>query len=152
MYNFSLYRNNSNNTKLYIVRYLHYRKSRFCKGYRFSNVVKIMIFISDVQNYVPIKLCYAAGSIHLFKITGTLKAKNIKLNENYLWDTLEIDWKEVTVTFNDNKIDVPKIVVIKLQDKIKIRRLINRKTLLFHLMLKQGITWFTLVTEAQETV
>ena len=28
----------------------------------------------------------------------------------------------------------------------------NRKSLLFHLTLKQGITWFILVTEAQETV
>ena len=69
-----------------------------------------MIFISDVQNCVPIKLCKAAGSIHLFKITGMLKAENIKLNKNYLWDTLEMDWKEVTVMFNDNKINLPKIV------------------------------------------
>ena len=49
-----------------------------------------------------------------------LKAENIKLNKNYLWDTLEIDWKEVTVTFNGNKIDLPRVVVIKLQDKFKI--------------------------------
>ena len=125
--------------------------SRFCKGHRFSNAVKIMIFILDVQNYVPIKLCKAAGSIHLFKIIGMLKAENIKLNKNYLWDPLEIYWKEVTVTFNDNKINLSKIVVIKLQDKIKVRRLMNRKPLLFHLMLKQGITWFTLATEVQET-
>ena len=60
--------------------------------------------------------------------------------------------KEVTVTFNDNKIDLPKIVVLKLQNKIKIRRLMNRKPLLFQLMLKQGITWFTLATETQETM
>ena len=80
-----------------------------------------MIFISDVQNYVPIKLCKTAGSINLFKITGTLKAENIKLFKNYLWDTLEIDWKEVTVTFNSNKIDLPKVVIIRLQDKIKVR-------------------------------
>ena len=89
---------------LIIVMFLYYRKSRICKGHRFSNVVKIMIFISDVQNYVPIKLCKTAGSIHLFKIIGMLKARNIKLNENYLWDTLEKDWKEVTVTLNGNKI------------------------------------------------
>ena len=38
----------------------------------FSNTVKIMAFISDVQNYIPLKLCKTAGSIHLFKITGTL--------------------------------------------------------------------------------
>ena len=77
-----------------IVMLLHYRKLRFCKGQSISNVVKIMIFISDVQNYVPIKVCKTAGTIHLFKIIGTLKAENIKLIKNYLWDTLEIYWKE----------------------------------------------------------
>ena len=76
---------------LIIVTFLHYRKLNFCKGHRFSNAAKIMMFISDVQNYVPIKLCKTAGSIHLFKIMGTLKAENIKLIKNLLWDTLEID-------------------------------------------------------------
>ena len=99
---------------LIIVTFLHYRKSRLYKGYRFLNAIKIMLFISDVQNYVPIKLCKTAGSIHLFKIKGTLKFGDVKLNKNYLWDTLEIDWNKVTVTFNDNKIELPKIVAIKI--------------------------------------
>ena len=34
---------------LIIVTFLHYRKSRLCKGYKFSNAVKIMLFISDIQ-------------------------------------------------------------------------------------------------------
>ena len=79
---------------LIIVTFLHYRKSRLCKGYKFLNSVKIMLFISDVENYVPIKLYKTAGSIHLFKIKGTLKTGSIKLNKNYLWDMLEIDWKK----------------------------------------------------------
>ena len=58
-----------------------------------------MLFISDVQNYVPLKLCKTAGSIHLFKIKSALKSGDIKLNKNYLWDTLEINWNEVTVNF-----------------------------------------------------
>ena len=86
------------------------------------------IYLSD--------LCKTAGSIHLLKITGTLKAENIKLNKNYLWYTLKIDWKEVMMTFNGNKIDLPRVVIIKLQDKIKVRRLMDREPLLFHLMLK----------------
>ena len=92
-----------------IVMFLHYRRSRLCRGYKFSNAIKIMLFISDVQNYIPIKLCKTSGSIHLFKIKGTLKFKDIKLNRNYLWDTLEINWNKITITFNDNKIDLPKI-------------------------------------------
>ena len=71
-----------------------------------------MLFISDDQNYVPIKLCKTAGGIHLFKIKGTLKSEDIKLNKNYLQDTLELNWNGVTVTFNDNKVELPKIVAI----------------------------------------
>ena len=83
---------------------------------------------------------------------GTLKAENIKLNKNFIWDTLEIDWKKVTVTFNEDKINLPRVVTIKLQDKIKIRQLMKREPLLFHLMLKQGIMGFTLAAGTQETV
>ena len=68
-----------------------------------------------------LKLWKTAGGIHLVKITGTLRAKNIKLNKHYLWDTLEIDWKEVTQTFNGNKIDFPRVVVVELKDKSKVR-------------------------------
>ena len=81
-----------------------------------------------------------------------MKAENVKLIKNYLWDTLEIDWKEVTVTFNGDKIDLPRVAIIKLQDKIKVRQLMNREPLLFHLVLKQGIMWFTLATGTQETM
>ena len=70
-----------------MVAILHYRILKFCRGCTFSNAVKIMVFISDVQDYIPIKLCKTTGSIHLFKITGTLKAENIKLNKNYIWGT-----------------------------------------------------------------
>ena len=58
---------------LVMVAILHYRKSKLCRGCMLSNTLKIMIFISDVQYYVPIKLCKMAGTIHLFKIIGMLK-------------------------------------------------------------------------------
>ena len=135
-----------------IVIFLHYRKSMLCKGYRFLNAIKVILFISDVQSYVPIKLCKTAGSIHLFKMKGTLKSGDIKLNKNYLWDTLQIDWNKVTVTFNDNKIELPKIIAVKIQDKIKLRRLMNRQPLNFHMMIRQGITWFNLEAEIPEAV
>ena len=111
-----------------------------------------MLFVSDIQNYVPIKLCKTAGSIHLFKIKGALKSRNIKLNKNYLWDTLEIDWNGVTMTFNNDQIELPKIVAIKIWDKIKVRRLMNRQPINFHVMIRQGITWFNLEAETPEVV
>ena len=56
------------------------------------------------------------------------------------------------MTFNDDKINLPRIVMIKLKDKIKIRCMMKKETLLFHVMLKQGITWFTLASSNKETV
>ena len=63
-----------------------------------------------------------------------------------------IDWKEVNATFNSNKIDLPKSVTIKFGDKFKIRHMMKREPSLFHIMLKQGFTWFTLASNTQETV
>ena len=137
---------------LVMVAILHYRKSKLCKGCMFSNAVNIMIFIWNVHYYVPIKLCKTAGSIHLFKITGTLKPENIKLIWNYIWNTLKIDWKEVSVTFNDDRINLPRIIRIKLRDKIKIRCFMRKEPLHSHIILKQGITWFTLALGTWETV
>ena len=57
---------------LIIFAILQLRRIKPCRGQLFSNIVKIMLFISDVQYYVPVKLCKTAGSIHLFKITGKI--------------------------------------------------------------------------------
>ena len=121
-----------------IVILLHYRKSKFCRGYRFSNVVKIVLFISDVQHYIPIKLCKTSGSPHLFKIKGTLKSEDIKLNKNYLWDMLEINWNKIKLSLNSNEIELPQIVTIKMEDKIMVRRMISKETQNFHIIIKQG--------------
>ena len=132
-----------------IVILLHYRKSKFCRGYRFSNIVKIVFFISDVQHYISIKLCKTSGSPHLFKITGALNSEDIKLNRNYLWDTLEINWNKIKLSFNGNKIELPQLVMIKMQDKIRIRRMMSRNTQSSHIMIKQGITWYNPETEIE---
>ena len=129
-----------------IVILLHYRKSKFCRGHRFSNIVKIVLFISDVQHYIPIKLSETSGSLHLFKITGTLTSEDIKLNRNYLWDTLEINWDKIKLEFNSNEIKLPKLVMIKIQDKIRFRRMMSRGMQNFHIMVKQGMTWYNLET------
>ena len=90
-------------------------------GQLFSNIVKIMLFISDIQYYVLVKLHKTAGSIHLFKITGKVMMDKVKLNKHYVWDILEIDWSEVKVTFNGKVINLPISITIKIWDKFKVR-------------------------------
>ena len=58
-----------------MVAILHYKKSKWCRGHLFSNTVKIMIFISDVQYYISIKLCKTEGSTHLSRFQHTATRK-----------------------------------------------------------------------------
>ena len=67
------------NIGLVIFAVLQPRKLKLFRGHLFSNAVKTMLFISDVQYNVPIKLCKTAGSIHLFKTTGMLVPEKVKL-------------------------------------------------------------------------
>ena len=53
---------------LVVFAVLQVRRIRLCRGQLFLNEVKIILFISDVQYYVLVKLCKTAGSIHLFII------------------------------------------------------------------------------------
>ena len=48
------------------------RKSNLFRGHLFSNMTKVMLFISNTQSYVLVNLCKKAGSIHLFRIRGRL--------------------------------------------------------------------------------
>ena len=68
-----------------------YRMPIFRK-YCYSNTIKIMIFLSNIKSYVPIKLCKTSGSIHLFKLMGSINKQNITLHKNTIWDIVEIDW------------------------------------------------------------
>ena len=110
-----------------------------------------MLFISDVQYYIPVKLWRTAGSIHLFKITGRLPIDKVRLNKHYVWDVLEIDWSRIKETFNGRVINLPESITVKLWDKFKVRHMMDSQPILFLLMLKQGFNWFTLTPKEQET-
>ena len=112
------------------------RKSCLFKGHLFSYMTKIMLFMSNTTNYVPLKLCRIAGSIHLFKVRGRVTIENVRFKRNWIWDILEINWHNVGMTLNRSDIDLPSSVVIPLRDKFQARKLIRRQPLFFYVMLK----------------
>ena len=83
---------------------LNARRLKLFRGHLFSNSAYIMLFISDAQYYIP---------------------EHIKLEKHILWDVIEIDWKEVNMPFNGNKINLPASVSIPLRDEFKIRHIIK---------------------------
>ena len=115
------------------------RKSSFFKGCLFSNNTKILLSVSNTHSYVPIKLCRVAGSIPLFRIRGRLNPESVKLKKNWIWDVLEIDWSNVSITLNDNKIYLPSSVIIPFKERYRARRLLRKHPLLFYVMLKHGL-------------
>ena len=48
------------------------------------------------------------------------------------------------MTLNGNKVHLPKLVIIMLRDKFKIRCIVRREPLLLHIMVRQGMIWFSL--------
>ena len=123
------------------------RKSSFFKGHLFSNNTKILLYVSNTHSYVPIKLCRVARSIHLFRIKGRLNLENVKLKKNWIWDVLEIDWSNASITLHNDEIDLPSSVIIPFKERYTARRLLRKHPLLFYAMLIQGKTWFSLVPE-----
>ena len=94
------------------------RKCRIFRGQLFSKTVTVMLLFSDVNQYVPVKICKAVGSIHLFKIFLHLTPKEITLERTLLWDVVKIDWEQVLMTLNGTIIHLPTSVIIPSRDKL----------------------------------
>ena len=58
------------------------QKCTIFKRRLYSNTVTVVVFFSDIKQYVPVKLCKTVGSIHLFQIYGQLTPDQITLKEN----------------------------------------------------------------------
>ena len=126
-----------------------YKMSIFRK-YQYSNTIKIMMFFSNIKSYVPIKLCKTSGSIHLFKLMGSINREDVTLHWNTMWDILDIDWQNITVTLNGSVINLAGSVIIPFSDKFKVRQMFGSRPLLLHLMLKQGHTWYREIMEIED--
>ena len=71
----------------------------------------------------------------------------MKLKKNWIWDVLEIDWSDISITLNDNEINLPRSVIIPFRERYRARKLLRKHPLLFYILLKQEKTCFSLVPE-----
>ena len=102
-----------------------------------------------MQYYV--KLSRTAGCILFFKITGKLTPETtIKLRLSILQDILELKLNAFNMALNKVRIKLPTSVTIPLNDNLKIRRILKRDPLFFHIMLTQVMTWFPLMSKDDE--
>ena len=66
------------------------------------------------------------------------------LKRYWIWDVLELDWNEFSITLHGNIINLPTSVISPFGHKFRIRQLVSKEPLLLHVMLKKGRTWFSL--------
>ena len=59
-------------------------------------------------------------------------------------DMIRINWKEIIVTLKGTIIKMPKSVKVPLRDKYRLRTLMEKHSLLLHVMLRQGTSWYAL--------
>ena len=90
------------------------------RKHQYSNTINVLIFISNIKSYVPVKLHKTTGSKHLFKLMGSLQKEDIMLHRNKVWDILEIDWKNVTLMVNGNVINLPGSVIVPFETNLKL--------------------------------
>ena len=102
------------------------RKSRIFKGKLFSNTIKVKLFVVHNHCYIPLHLNKLAGSVHLFKLHGTLTKENLVLNKNWIWDVLEIEWTDVYLLQDHKEINLLVTVVIPIYYKYKLRLLLKK--------------------------
>ena len=120
------------------------QKCRIFKRRLYSNTVTVILFLSDIKQYILVKLCKTAGSIHLFWMYGQLTPDQITLERKLLWDIVRIDWNEVFVTLKGSLIQLPISVKFPIRDKYRFRCIMRKRSLLLHVMLRQGTSQYTL--------
>ena len=79
-----------------------------------------------------------------------INSKSIKFKKTWIWEVLEIDWKEVKMTLNGNEINLPTLIILPFRDKLRARKLIRKQPLLLLMMLKQGKTRFILENDNRD--
>ena len=122
----------------------------FFWGQPFSNMVKIKLFLADTKSYVSLDLNQLAGNTHLFKLTGELSLENITLKKNWIWDVLEIKWKDICIVLNDKEVHLPTTLIIPFIHKLKVRKLFGKRHLMqIYIMLKQRKSWYNLESEQE---
>ena len=80
IYNSSIDFNDYRSFNLYL---LTTQKCTIFRRRQYSNTVTVMLFFSDVKQYIPVKLCKTAGSIHLFQIYGQFTLDHITVERKY---------------------------------------------------------------------
>ena len=111
-----------------------------CRGHIFANTMTIHLVICEEIRYVNLKLRMLPGHLHKPEMESCLYSSNVTTEKGWIWDTLCIDWQEVTISYNRKTIITPSRIIIPLVDKVRTRNLLKQDYDPI-IMVKQGRNW-----------
>ena len=119
------------------------RKCTLCRGLEYATACHIYVFISKNERYSPIKLRSTTGLLYNFVTSQKLSMEALELSRGRPWDSLRINWGEVTLTNGYTQIRLPYNVQVPLKEKTRLHNLMKDADFTAHLMVLQGRTWYT---------
>ena len=122
------------------------RKRTLCRGLEYATACHIHVFISRNDRYCPIKLRSTTGVLYNFVTNQRLPMEVIELHKGCPWNSMNINWGEVTLTNGDTKIRLPYNVQIPMKEKSRLHSLMTGPDCTAHLMVLRACTWYTVST------
>ena len=122
------------------------RKRTLCRGLEYATACHIYVFISRNDRYSPVKLRSTTGLLYNFVTNQRLPIEAIELHRGCPWDSMHINWGEVTLTNGNTNVRLPYNVQIPIREKSRLRNLMKGSDCTAHLMVLQGCTWYTVST------
>ena len=110
--------------------------------------MKIKLFLADTKSYVSLNLNQLARDTHLFQLTGEISLDNVTLKKNWIWDVLEIKWRNFCIVLNGKEVHLSTTLLVPLIHKLKVRKLFGKRDLMYvYITLKLRKSWYNLESE-----
>ena len=122
------------------------RKCTLCRGLEYASACHIYVFISKNERYSPIKLHSTTGLLYNFVTDQKIPMESLELHRGCPWDSLRINWGEITLTNGSSQIRLPYNVQVPFKEKTRLHNLMKGGNSTAHLMILQGHTWYTVNT------
>ena len=110
----------------------------YCRGYKHDNHCRLFLYLEDERYFVPLKLRRVHGNMTDWSMNKPLKAEQLTLVRNTVWDVLHIEWDDCIVYGENKPVHMPQNILIKLRDKIRIRRISQSPDQLVRLLATQN--------------
>ena len=130
-----------------IYMYRIWKRLALWTGPRISASYSIFLNIKYGPYFVPIKLCTEAGYCNRLTLTRQLEQSQVQNQMGLLWDTVKINWQDITLKNGNKKIPLPHTIQVPLPYKYRLRKCLQNEDNQPNLMAKEGNNWYKLYPE-----